>query len=379
MKILVLNYEFPPLGGGAAPVSYEIAKKFKERGHSVDVITSSYKDKVGIEVKDGIRIIRARTLRFKKSDSNILETFTYLVSGLFYSIYYCMRKDYDIIHSHFVLPVGILAFVISNLFNIPYVITIHGSDIPGYSENKKLKFLHRFTPPLICFLIEQSKCTISPSNYLKNLLKASVPNAEVEVIPNGIEKTRLRRPVVENKKNQIFVATRLVKRKGIQYVLKALSQIDLDDKIIDLWTFHIAGAGPYLKDLQELAESSKIKVVFHGWVDDDSVLYKDLYCQSKVYVLPSKRENGSISLIEAMASKCAIITSNDTGCAETVGDTAIKVPNNNVEEISQSLKSLLEDNTSIERYSNKAYDRYQKYFTWDAIISKYIKTFKDAK
>jgi hypothetical protein len=31
-RILVLNYEFPPLGGGASPVSYEIAEKLSETG-----------------------------------------------------------------------------------------------------------------------------------------------------------------------------------------------------------------------------------------------------------------------------------------------------------------------------------------------------------
>ena len=34
MKILILNYEFPPLGGGASPVSYEIAKGYTKLGHN---------------------------------------------------------------------------------------------------------------------------------------------------------------------------------------------------------------------------------------------------------------------------------------------------------------------------------------------------------
>lgn len=43
MKILLLNYEFPPLGGGASPVSYEIAKHFVNTGHQVDVITMGFR------------------------------------------------------------------------------------------------------------------------------------------------------------------------------------------------------------------------------------------------------------------------------------------------------------------------------------------------
>ncbi len=42
LNILILNYEFPPLGGGASPVSYEIAKGYVGLGHEVSVVTMSY-------------------------------------------------------------------------------------------------------------------------------------------------------------------------------------------------------------------------------------------------------------------------------------------------------------------------------------------------
>lgn len=39
-RILVLNYEFPPLGGGASPVSYELVKGLSETGeYDIDVVT----------------------------------------------------------------------------------------------------------------------------------------------------------------------------------------------------------------------------------------------------------------------------------------------------------------------------------------------------
>ena len=50
----MLNYEFPPLGGGASPVSYEIAKGYIKLGHSVDVVTMGFKGLPKFEKKDGI-------------------------------------------------------------------------------------------------------------------------------------------------------------------------------------------------------------------------------------------------------------------------------------------------------------------------------------
>lgn len=56
MKILYLNYEFPPLGGGGSPVSYEIARGYARRGHTVDVVTMGFRDLPSREEVEGISI-----------------------------------------------------------------------------------------------------------------------------------------------------------------------------------------------------------------------------------------------------------------------------------------------------------------------------------
>ena len=66
MRILMLNYEFPPLGGGASPVSYELAKGYVARGHQVDVVTMRYKGLSAFEVQDGINICRVKCWRSHK-------------------------------------------------------------------------------------------------------------------------------------------------------------------------------------------------------------------------------------------------------------------------------------------------------------------------
>ena len=46
MRILMLNYEFPPLGGGAANANYYMLKEFaKVKDLEVDLITSSANNK----------------------------------------------------------------------------------------------------------------------------------------------------------------------------------------------------------------------------------------------------------------------------------------------------------------------------------------------
>ncbi len=54
LNILILNYEFPPLGGGASPVSYEIAKGYAKLGHDVSVVTMGFSGLPNCEIKDKI-------------------------------------------------------------------------------------------------------------------------------------------------------------------------------------------------------------------------------------------------------------------------------------------------------------------------------------
>ena len=73
-RILMLNYEFPPLGGGASPVSYEIAKGYAKLGHKVDVVTMGFKGLPSEEKKEGMRIFRVPYTGEKERDLSSLGT-----------------------------------------------------------------------------------------------------------------------------------------------------------------------------------------------------------------------------------------------------------------------------------------------------------------
>ena len=66
MKILVLNYEFPPLGGGASPVSKEIAVQLQRMGHRDTVVTMGFEGLPAYEEIEGVRVYRLKCWRSKK-------------------------------------------------------------------------------------------------------------------------------------------------------------------------------------------------------------------------------------------------------------------------------------------------------------------------
>ncbi len=361
MKILMLNYEFPPLGGGASPVSYEIAKGYVKLGHKVDVVTMHYKGLPFHEVKDGINIYRVKCLRKKKEMCTTPEMLTYVISAKSFLKQHLKTHKYDINHTHFIIPTGIVSLWVKKKFGIPYIITSHGSDVPGYNADR-FKLIHNFTKPLLKRICKEAKLITTPSNYLKGLINEKIGKYSIKVIPNGINMAKFK---PKNKRKIILSTGRLLPRKGFQYLIQALSDRDCG------YELHIAGDGPMMAELKELARKSKTKVIFHGWVNNNSKKYKNLVESASIYVLASEKENASVALLEAMSGGCAIITTNISGCPETIGDSGLVFEPRNVNQLKKLILSLIKNESKLKNLGKKARKRVVKEYNWDNLIKSY--------
>ncbi len=86
MRILMINYEFPPIGGGGGNVTYYISKNLASLGHDVHVVTSRYKSLPKYEVMEGFQVHRVPVLRKSPNVCGIHEMFTYVVSASIFCI-----------------------------------------------------------------------------------------------------------------------------------------------------------------------------------------------------------------------------------------------------------------------------------------------------
>ena len=84
MNILVLNYEFPPIGGGASPVSRDLAVELVKQGNKVTVVTMAFKGLLNKENVDGIEVHRVKCIRSKAFVCHPWEQLSYLISAYFY-------------------------------------------------------------------------------------------------------------------------------------------------------------------------------------------------------------------------------------------------------------------------------------------------------
>lgn len=360
LKILILNYEFPPLGGGASPVSYEIAKGYAKLGNKVDVVTMGFKDLPNYEFKEGMSIYRVPCIRSKKEICHPWEQLSYIISAKRFLRKHMKTNSYDVCHCHFIIPTGVIALWLKRNYNLPYIITSHGSDVPGYNPDR-FKLLHKFTKPTLKRILNNSKKIVSPSNYLLNLINSNINNLmNSKTIANGVYPDKFQ---PKQKKKIILSTGRLLERKGFQYLIQAVSDKDIGYEV------HIAGDGPMMSKLKGLAKRSKTKIVFHGWMDNKSKAYKDLLESSAIYVLASERENASISLLEAMSAGCAVITTNVSGCPETVGDAGTIVEPRNINQLKLAINKMIGNE---KKFGKLARQRLLNYFDWDNLIMNYL-------
>jgi len=293
---------------------------------------------------------------------------TYLPGAIKKTLSLCRQNKYDIIHCHFIIPGGPLAMLVSKLTKIPYVITAHGSDVPGFNTDR-FQWQHKFTKPILQSICKNAKKITCPSNYLRNLIKQNIGNFEIEYVPNGIDMEEFSLDLSLPKENIILATGRLLKRKGFQTLIKAVHDLELPYHV------HIAGDGPYRQELENLAKDSKTKIVFHGWLQRGDKKLLDLYQKASIYVLASEKENASVSLLEGMAAKCVVITTNVSGCPETVGDSGLLIDFDDVEKLKQILMELSRNQQLVKEYSQKAYNRVNENFLWEKIARDYVKVY----
>ncbi|MFC2026147.1 glycosyltransferase, partial [Chloroflexota bacterium] len=321
------------------------------------------------ETLGGVEISRIPCLRLQESVCRPFEMATYILRAIPVMNKIAQHSNYEINHTHFIFPDGILAFWLKRRSGLPYIITAHGSDVPGYNPNR-FKYLHQILKPLWIRVVNEAEEIVTPSYSLGDLIAKQKTITKVSRIPNGIHINRFNRS--RHEKGQILVVSRMFERKGIQYFLKAIKGLDLP---LDV---HIVGSGPYLQVLERMADSmeTSAEITFHGWLDNSSPQFRQLFETASIFVFPSESENFPIVLLEAMSAGLAIITTKGTGCAEVVGDTGLLVEPRNPSELREAIVRLYENPELSIRLGHEANARVNGNFSWDAVTNQYLEIYQ---
>jgi glycosyltransferase involved in cell wall biosynthesis len=369
LRILMLNFEYPPLGGGGSPVTRGLARALVSRGHGVDVVTMGFRGLPAEELDDGVRVFRVPGLRSRVELSHVHELALYVWAAIGRARTLAAAEPYDVCHAHFLLPSGIVAHASRRSPGFPpYVVTAHGSDLPGYNPDR-FTFLHRFTPPLIRAIARRSHGVIVPSAALEQLMLSRFPEAAPALIriANGVDVDRFAPGL---KESRILVASRLFERKGVQHVVEALAGLPGSHEL------DVAGDGPERAALERQAAEAGVRARFHGWLPRERL--DRFFERAAIFVLATASDNFPVSLLEAMASRCAIVTTRAGGCPEVVGDTALLVDAGDVAGLREALRRLIGDPVLARDLGERASERARERFGWGAIAARHEEVYRKA-
>ncbi|HET8625298.1 MAG TPA: glycosyltransferase family 4 protein [Gemmatimonadales bacterium] len=360
LDILMLSIEYPPVGGGASPLTRGLARGLAQRGHRVDVITMR-QGRLAAEENDGaVRVFRVASLRARPERSRLHELAAYAIAATIRARGLIARRRYDVCHVQFVLPTGCVAYALRRHPNFPpYVITAHGTDVPGHNPHR-FTGLHRFSPPIIRPILRGAAGLIVPSEALGQLVRNRFGEVVPPLIPipSAVDAERFgERP----KEARALVATRLNQGKGVHHVIEAMAALREHGYELD-----VAGEGPERSGLERLARERKVTASFHGWLPRASV--DTLYERSGIFVLASAAENFPVSLLEAMAARCAVVATRVGGIPEVVGDTALLVEPNSGGALVEALRALMLNPAMARELGERAARRVRDRFGWSEAV-----------
>lgn len=273
-----------------------------------------------------------------------------------------LRRRPDIIHYHGVGPSLMLWFPKIFCRKAKLVATLHSFDYDNEKWGTFAKLMLKLGEKMM-FSLADAIIVLTPATqeYAKQKY-----GRETLLIPNGTEIDAIQNEAalkfwgLENK-SYIFSASRLIKLKGLQYLIPAFKNLKTDKKLV------IAGDGEYEEELKKLAGDDK-RIIFVGNQSGDAL--RQLYAHAYVFVQSSEMEGLSLSLLEAMGHQSACLASDIPGNKAALGDTGFFFHSRDQKDLEVKLNYILENPEEVTKKAQAAYLKACQEYDWRQVAQK---------
>jgi len=265
---------------------------------------------------------------------------------------------------YFPIPEGLL------FSRLPQVVTVHdlhplqySNEVPFY---RNLSFRYR-----IPYLLRRADAVIAVSETTKRDIVriCGIAADKIHVIPCGYD-SGLFQPVevadvvldkygLSGTRYVLYVGN-IVRHKNVSSLVKAFAASNVESVLV------ICGAKMdvlYFKEIQETITRLGIgdNIIFLEYIEAADL--PALYSKAALFAFPSLHEGFGIPLLEAMACGAPVLTSHTSSMPDVVGDAAILVDPNSIEDIAHGIKLIFNDETLRDTMRQKGFERV-KLFSW---------------
>lgn len=279
----------------------------------------------------------------------------------------------NIIHVHHAFPLSWVARVLKGTYQIPYIITIHGSELPTIQKDRRYG-------PLTSDALRRARRIVPNSFWTKDWLYSIFGtefSTNVRVIPGGVDikkfNPNLNTADIDAKynlkgKKVVLFAGKLTAYKGVKYLIKAARKIAGAEIVI-------LGEGPERKELQKRVKDYGLKnVQFIGHLGTSNELNK-FYKRADVFVAPSVWDEPlGLVILEAMACMTPVVVTRKGGIPLAVKDgvNGYFVRPRNATEIAEQVNLLLSNDEKRKKMGENARRIAEEKFSWQAIAHRFI-------
>jgi glycosyltransferase involved in cell wall biosynthesis len=288
-----------------------------------------------------------------------------------------VARQCDLVHAHWTISGG-AALLSRWTHRKPLLLTVHGSDIFQVPR-------HPIGAAVTRSILRRVQRVTAVSEALKEATSALATPGEtfdekIEVISNGIDLARFAPPSPDPRHARndepalILFAGFLIKRKGVRYLVEALSLLPPD---VPRYRLVLMGEGPEEDALREqtIALGLADQVEFAGF--QPQAVVGEWMRRARVFVLPSLEEGQGVVLLEALASGTPVIASDVDGMREVVApEVGKRVPPADPPALASALQQMLTDDVAWRRMSEQARRRATELYDWDHIGAHFVALYR---
>lgn len=376
-RTLLIPGDFPPVVSGIATYFYEIWRRLPATSNFI--LCPRDEGWQNFDASCNLKIVRRRIPTSNATYAKILKGLLYA----FWAIRLQLTYRFRTIHCGQVLSSGFAGWLLNKLFGIPYVVYVYGSETFRFGRSRLWLGLLRLFLKNATLIVPNSHFTMD------EFLALGLSATKFKIITPGVDTahfypTPSDRQLLEryalNGKTILLTVARLDERKGHDQVIRAVSRLRNDFPNL---TYLIVGKGREEKRLRQLATELQIaeRVIFTGYVPDADL--PRFYNLCDLFILLNRQtrtdprlqgdyEGFGIVFLEAAACGKAVIAGNFGGIADAVehGVSGLIINPNDLDEISQTIRRLLQDDAYRQRLGAAGRKRAQKYFDWSIITTK---------
>jgi phosphatidylinositol alpha-1,6-mannosyltransferase len=319
MQILMLNNEFPPLGGGTGTVNKALLERFARNGDlKVDLITSTMASRFQSEhFSENIRIYKLPVFKRSIHHASNIELLTFAAKAFLFALKKHREQPYNLCFAWSALPAGGVALGLRRAIGLKYLVRVSGPDMPGFE--RRYQWLYPILTPFIRWIWHGAEVVVTKCEEESSRIHAIDAKVNVTIVPNGVD-DKLFKPVEKKSLEgslRVLCVARLIKRKGQRYLIEAVKC--LIDEDLDI-VLELVGTGDEEENYKSLVRDLEIadQVKFSGYVPRDEIARH--YSASDVFVLPSFNEGMSVAALEAMAAGLPLVVTRTGGTTDPVED-----------------------------------------------------------